>query len=110
MTTSNLIPGHGRNPGSLNKTTKERTLAFREKLEQSNVLFKALNLIIWNLENHPEDIKVADLLKITQTYAPYLVLNASAEQLADEIRSIKSTEDAARIAAGLVERLKTVRG
>lgn len=110
MTIANLIPGHGRNVGSLNKTTRERTELFREKLEKSNVMFIALTELIRRFEECPEQIKTADLLKVTTTYAPYLFTTVNQDDIAEQIATIASREDAERVANLISAQLRVVKG
>lgn len=105
----NLIPGHGRTPGAVNKTTKERTDYFREKCDQGNVLFKTLNLYLYRLETEPEKVKTADLLKAIETFGKYLIQTVAMDQIAEEIASITSPEDAQRVAASITSQLRLVR-
>ncbi|EKA7615239.1 hypothetical protein OL383_004424 [Salmonella enterica] len=109
MTISNIQPGHGRNKGSINKSTRERTEAFREKLEKSNVFFIALNELLRRFEECPEQIKTADLLKVTTTYAPYLFTTVSQDEIAEQIAEIASREDAERVAAMIAGQLRLVK-
>ncbi|EDI2893890.1 hypothetical protein CDG24_25185 [Salmonella enterica subsp. enterica serovar Newport] len=104
----NLKP-EGRPKGTPNKTTKERTEAFRRKLDETNVLFKAVELMAWRLDNEPDNIKTADLLKMISTVAPYLVQSVNMDEIAESIKAISSREDAEKVAQELAEKVKLLR-
>ncbi|EEO4608482.1 hypothetical protein G6S93_004408 [Salmonella enterica] len=108
-TTENLIIGQGRSPGAVNKTTKERTEAFRRKLDESNALFRAVDLLVWRLDNEPEKIKTDSLLKMINTIAPYMVQTVNMDQIAEQIAAISSREDAERVAHDLAGQIKMLR-
>ncbi|EBW2292216.1 hypothetical protein DFV88_24850 [Salmonella enterica subsp. enterica serovar Newport] len=81
--TSGLIPG--RRPGALNKATVERTEALRAYLLSKDAAYKILNVLLDRLEENPDSIKTADLIKCFQMVQPYLFKTISEEEASDRI-------------------------
>lgn len=102
-----IVPGHGRNKGSINKTTKERTDALRKKLDESHVLFKMVDRLIERLEN--DEIKTSDLINGFKAIAPYIVQTVNMDQIAEQIAAISNRDDAERVAAEITNQLRLVR-
>ncbi|MEB4674787.1 hypothetical protein MXL54_08400 [Enterobacteriaceae bacterium G50] len=108
----NLKPGQGRGKGNLNRTTIERTELFRKKLDETNVVFRAIDLALLKLEQAEQDptrIKLDSIVNLITKFAPYYIQNVAAEQIAEQIAAIESPEDAQRVAQALAGQLKVVR-
>ncbi|MCK7142565.1 hypothetical protein L8P30_09910 [Enterobacter asburiae] len=107
-----FVPGHGRNKGSINKTTRERTELFRQKLDETNLFYRAVNLALLKLEEAEQDItkiKLDAIVNLITKFAPYYIQNIATEEIADQIAHIASPEDAKRVAADMVAQLRVVR-
>ncbi|EGV5393317.1 hypothetical protein FER63_23380 [Salmonella enterica] len=86
---SNLIPGHGRRKGSLNKETIERTEALRKYLLEKSAAFKILNVLLTRIELCPETIKTADLIKAFSTIVqPNLFYTIQEQETAERLEQI----------------------
>ncbi|MCS5737618.1 hypothetical protein [Herbiconiux daphne] len=107
MTIANLKPGLGREKGSQNKTTRERTEAFRKKLDETNIIFKLIDQIMLDIDD--QTVKFKDKLDALKTLLPYTVLNVSSEELTEQIANIQTKEDAERVAQILESKLRIVR-
>ena len=102
-----FLPGHGRNKGSINKTTRERTEQLRRKLDESHVLFKMIDKLIERLEN--DEIRTGDLINGFKALAPYAIQTVNMDEIAGQIAAIANPEDAKRVAAEIAGQLRVVR-
>ncbi|ELI5583695.1 hypothetical protein MLN87_07420 [Escherichia coli] len=102
-----FTPGHGRTPGAINKTTKERTKLFREKLDANNLLFILVDEILADIKSG--NVRFSDKIKALSTIAPYLVQTVNMDQIAEQIAAISSREDAEKVAADIAGQLRLVR-
>ncbi|WP_407903980.1 hypothetical protein [Escherichia coli] len=109
-----FIPGQspGRTPGSVNRTTRERTELFRKKLDETNLFFRAVNIAMLKLEEAENDlskVKLDSIVNLITKFAPYYIQNIATEEIAEQIATIANPEDAKRVAADLVAQLRVVR-
>ncbi|EDK1967276.1 hypothetical protein CH513_15450 [Salmonella enterica subsp. enterica serovar Infantis] len=102
-----FLPGHGRNKGSINKTTRERTELFRQKLDETNVLFQLVDEIMKDIERG--NIRFMDKVNALKTLAPYLVQTVNMDEIATQIAAITNPEDAKRVANEIAGQLRVVR-
>ncbi|ECP1029521.1 hypothetical protein FYN96_23045 [Salmonella enterica] len=108
----NIIPGHGRTKGALNRSTIERTELFRKKLDETNIIFRAVDLAVKKLEEGENDtakIKLDTIVNLITKFAPYYMQNVAAEQISEQIAAITSRDDAEQVAAMLAGQLRLVR-
>ncbi|ECS7249864.1 hypothetical protein CE005_22950 [Salmonella enterica subsp. enterica serovar Mississippi] len=99
----NIIPGHGRTKGSLNKLTIERTEALRDYLLKNNVAYKFLDAILDRLENTPEKVKVQDLIKGFQMVQVYLFKSISEQEASERIDQIMDSGNPAQMKAEILD-------
>ncbi|EKE9051046.1 hypothetical protein OXE08_004513 [Salmonella enterica] len=108
MNQSNLIPGHGRNPGSQNRETRRRNEAFRKKLDETNIIFKLLDEIANDINEG--GIKFKEKVEALAKLAPYYVNTVKDEDVIEQIAAITSAEEAEKAMALLTAKLKSVKG
>ncbi|EJH4367115.1 hypothetical protein [Kluyvera genomosp. 3] len=109
-----FIPGQGpgRTPGTPNRTTRERTELFRQKLDKENLFFRAVDLAVKKLEEAENDlskVKLDSIVNLIVKFAPYYIQNIATEEIAEQLATIASPEDAKRVAADMVAQLRVVR-
>ncbi|HAV9873773.1 TPA: hypothetical protein JLH60_004749 [Escherichia coli] len=99
----NLIPGQGRPKGVPNKATIERTIALREWLMKKDIAYKFLSVILERLENTPEQLKTADLIKGFQMIQPHLFKTIAEEEATARLDQILDNENPAQMKADILE-------
>ncbi|EGN4266578.1 hypothetical protein IHZ75_004380 [Salmonella enterica] len=102
-----FLPGHGRNKGSANKTTRERTDAIRSKILSTNILSVLIDEIIADIESG--NVRFKEKLDAFKTLAPYSIITAQADEVIDQITAITGREDAEKVAELLTAQLRLVR-
>ncbi|HEI4368095.1 TPA: hypothetical protein SI878_004402 [Salmonella enterica] len=101
---NNLIPGHGRNKGSLNKKTLARQEAFEKYLLEKNALYKLLDVLFDRIDNDPKSVRTADIIKAITWIAPYEVRTIAELEAAERVDQILgSQKEPAQMKADIIE-------
>lgn len=102
-----FLPGHGRVKGAVNKTTRERTDAIRNKILTTNILSILIDEIIEDIQSG--NVRFKEKLDAFKTLAPYSIVSAQADEVIDQITAITGREDAEKVAELLTAQLRLVR-
>lgn len=84
----------GRLPGVQNKSTRERNEQLRQKLERTDVIFKAITILSDRLENDPDSVRTADLINVLNKWGGYLYQTISEESTEVVLNNLTTREDA----------------
>lgn len=104
----NIIPGHGRNKGSLNKKTIIRNQALRDYLIENDAIRKILGVVLQRLEVEPDMLKTADLMQAFKALQPYLGTTVSEELAAERLDTVIESIDPEKTKTEIIDLINAV--